>query len=439
MKKVINNITQPLNQLIRNAFAKADTRRYFYDDCVWNATTRSYDATSNRSRTYTIPINGYYTIRVYSAFTGGYGKVIGKFNKGETIQMNFAQSYVYSSWQTTGINITSSTRNVNEFVLNVSHDAIINGTSNDFIAGLAIGGGGTGISYIYYNGGNAYVRCNNGIAVGGGGRSNFASSYVSDGVRGYNGGNAYAWGTNVYAIGGGAGAGGGVDEYPNNVAFGGYAIVNDNVVSASYNEARMNNGIYSCGGSSTRKNSYSGGNGGCGGAGFIYESRDGNINIACGYGFWGDGGNEMGGSAHGGTSSLEANGTRLQSRGYGYFAGGAGVGDSRAYYNGVNGGNGGFYGGSGGYANNSSYIPVHNGNGGIGTYGFGGNGWYAGDGQLMGGSGDYGGNGLKAGTGTISNGTAIRHKSIVHTLPAFNKTGNNSIVIIEYGISQDNY
>ena len=428
MKKVINNITQPLNQLIRNAFAKADTRRYFYSDCVWNANSRGYDATSNVNRTYTIPINGYYTIRAYSGWHGSYGKISGKFQKGEVIAMNFTKTYTVYGWQATGVNITSAQKEEGEFRLSVNKDAIVTGTSDTFVLALGIGGGGNS-----KDGGYANVSCNNGIAIGGGGGSNFVSSYPADGIRGYNGGNAYAKGVNVYAIGGGAGAGTGTNK-----ALGGCAIVNDNIVTTSYNEARMSNEIYSCKGNSTAS-SGAGGNGGCGGAGFIYESRDGNINIACGYGFWGDGGNAMGGSAHGGTSSLGANGTRLQSRGYGYFAGGAGVGDSRAYYNGVNGGNGGFYGGSGGYANNSSYIPVHNGNGGIGTYGFGGNGWYAGDGQLMGGSGDYGGNGLKAGTGTISNGTAIRHKSIVHTVPAWNKTANDSMVIIEYGISEDNY
>ena len=89
VKKVINNITRPLNELISNAFAKTDTRRYFYNDCVWNATSRGYDATNNSIRRYTIPIDGYYTIRAYCGWRGSYGKIVGKFQKGEVLTMNF--------------------------------------------------------------------------------------------------------------------------------------------------------------------------------------------------------------------------------------------------------------------------------------------------------------------------------------------------------------
>lgn len=408
MKKVINNITQPLNQLIRNAFAKADTRRYFYSDCVWNANSRGYDATSNVNRTYTIPINGYYTIRAYSGWHGSYGKISGKFQKGEVIAMNFTKTYTVYGWQATGVNITSAQKEEGEFRLSVNKDAIVTGTSDTFVLALGIGGGGNS-----KDGGYANVSCNNGIAIGGGGGSNFVSSYPADGIRGYNGGNAYAKGVNVYAIGGGAGAGTGTNK-----ALGGCAIVNDNIVTTSYNEARMSNEIYSCKGNSTAS-SGAGGNGGCGGAGFMYEALGITLNASCGYGMWGDGGNVVGGGAKGGSGAIGSNGTMLVCGRRGYFGGGAGTTLT-------NGGVGGFYGGSGA-------------NGGIGTYGFGGNGNHGGDGQLIGGSGNYGGNGLKAGTGTISNGTAIRHKSIVHTVPAWNKTANDSMVIIEYGISEDNY
>lgn len=411
LKKVNNDISKPLNQLMREKLANdTDTRRYFYSDCVWNANTRSYDnaGSGNETRQYIIPINGYYTIRAYADYTGSYSKVVGKFSKGEKITMKFVNTYAQSSWRIIGVDITSNKKSVSTFKVQLDHDANITATGVNFISALAIGGAGNREIPNQLEGGNAIVRCNNGIAVGGGGSSNFATSYVTDGLKGYNGGSAYAWGSNVYAIGGGGGAG--VLSTNDNRGKGGNAYINGTAVTANYNESKMANAIYSCrGNDATSVGTIRGGNGGCGGAGF----NSGSSLAYCGNGIWGDGGNTIGGSSKGGDDS------NFDVGGYGYFAGG----------NGEYGGTGGFYGGS-------SWNWLQN--GGNGNYGYGGNGNCGGYGQLMGGSGNYGGNGLKAGTGSISNGTAIRHKSIVHTLPAFNRYGS-SVVIIEYGISQDNY
>jgi len=445
IKRINNNIARPLNELINSNWNKVDTRRYFYNDCYYDHNARSYvnAGNNNTTRTYTIPINGYYTIRAYYAPYGSYGKIIGKFSKGEVLTMSFGGMY-----------ITSSQRNTTTFYMGFGKNVTINGTTNDFIYALGIGGAGKRDA-----GGNVNVRCNNGIAVGGGGGSygsnQWRNGYFLGTLFGYNGGTARAWGDNVKALGGGGGAGTEIINVSNNYARGygngGKAFVNDNEVTTPCNISNLSfNRIYSCRGQNG--NNRYGGDGGTGGAGFVHPSRGDDIpsTTYAGTGLFSSGGNEVGGSARGAPMVNSYCGDIGDAR-WGFFEGGSKEFDIEISQwvntytpnkNGFDGAAGGFYGGNGGdagcrYAQSNG--TLHKGNGGTATYGFGGYGYYGGDGQLKGGDGNYcGGNGLKAGTGNIVNGTAIRHKSIVHTLPAWNKHGS-SIVIIEYGISTDNY
>lgn len=386
VKKINNNIARPLNEFFNSMWNRVDTRRYFYNSSIWDSTNRTYTYTNSNSRLYTIPINGYYTIRAYMGDGGSYGKIIGKFSKGEQLHIVIDNA--------TNIDVSSTKYNVNDFRINLALKAEVNAIGNSFISALAIGGSIKGSS-----GGHAYVRCNNGIAVGGGGTC--TNPNESGGwIYGTAGGNAYAWGNNVYALGGGGGAGNSSSGAGN----GGRAFVNDEEISTycTYNSLRTMQSGRGYSGSS-----YNGGNGGTGGAGSRVD------NIAQGY--YSYGGQYSGGSAKCG----------LNVAGYGYFAG--------SYYNKKgSAGSGGFYGGMT-WTNN--YMC----RGGTGLYGFGGMGYYGGDGQLKGGDGVYGGNGLKFGVGTTSNGNAVRHKSIIHTLPDWDKGPEDSIVIIEYGISTDNY
>lgn len=389
IKKINNNIARPLNEFFNSMWDRVDTRRYFYNDCYWDHDTRSYinAGNYNSTRTYTIPMNGYYTIRAYTKALGVYGKIIGRFRKGEQLSIEINSAF--------SINIFSANRTLKEFQIYLSSGvANVNGTSSDFIAALAIGGSGADTS-----GGWAYVRCNNGIAVGGGGGCSDPNS-TGGWVYGYNGGTAYAWGNNVYALGGGGGAA----NSSSSIHEGGNAFVNDEEITTycSYNNTQPLRS-----GRGYPGDKYYGGNGGTGGgSSYSYAAR----------GYYSNGGQYTGASARGGSNNEYGNG---------YFEGG------KMNYRGYTAGRGGFYGGEA-YNDNSS--------GGIGTYGFGGGSskYYGGDGQLKGGDGRYGGNGLKPGVGNVRNGNAIRHKSIIHTLPAWNKFGS-SIVIVEYGISKDNY
>ena len=390
VKKINNNISRSLNELINSNWNKVDTRRYFYNDCVWDGNNRKYTGTNSNTRFYTIPINGYYTIRAYTGNYGSYGKIIGQFVKGEQLRIDINDAYF--------INISSTRHNINNFHVNLSFNANINGVGTGFVSALALGGGGAGAGWL--SGGNAYVRCNNGIAVGGGGGCSDPNS-TGAWIYGGAGGSAYTWGDNVYALGGGGGAGNTSSYGPGN---GGKAFVNDEEVNTycSYDNSQVLRSGRGYNGSN-----YNGGHGGVGGAG-VYVS-----NVAKGY--FSSGGQYNGGSGKSGCNVS----------GYGYFAGDFSYFSDKCSY-------GGFY---GGWTLTNNYYC----NGGIGRYGFGGSGYHGGYGQLKGGDGVYGGDGLNPGVGTTANGTAIRHKSIIHTLPAWNKGYSNSIVIIEYGVSKDNY
>ena len=388
VKRINNNISRPLNELMNGIWNRVDTRRYFYNDCVWDNNNRTYVNTNTTytSTTYTIPISGYYTIRAYVGNYGSYGKVIGQFAKGERLGI-----YIGGA---NSISISSSRHSMSNFYISLTTGATVNAIGNGFISALAIGGAS------YYNmGGSARVRCNNGIAVGGGGGC--SNPDASGGwIYGEDGGSAYAWGDNVYALGGGSGA---HNSSVYNRPVGGNAYVNDKEVTTycSYNNS---NALQS--GRGYQGNNYYGGNGGSGGGGSSGGSG--------GRGYYSYGGRFVGGSGKGGNNSGS----------FGYFAG--------ASINGSNAGSGGFYGGS-------TWANYSGARGGNGKYGFGGDGNRGGDGQLKGGNGIYGGNGLKPGVGSSSNGNAIRHKSIIHTLPAWHKNGYSSIVILEYGISKDDY
>lgn len=423
VKRINNDISRPLNILIMSALNMVDTRRYFYSNYYYNYADRNYISTSNTTRTYTIPINGYYTIRAYQNTYGSYGKIIGKFTKGEVLTINFGNN-----------SVISSKRDTNTFYMDFGYNVIINGTSDDFVYALGIGGSDR------KDGGNVNVRCNNGIAVGGGGGCVFSSvsGYQSYVLHGKNGGTARAWGINVRALGGGGGAGYD-DIYYNNSyhdlgGAGGAGYIND---------------VYTSSGG--RGNETRGGSGGCGGAGYVRQysqSYDPDISTGIGSGTYCSGGYMVGGSAKAPPTASSYFGSLGASKN-GYFEGGIGnfltvseYSSSTTYLpdsNGFNGGNGGFYGGRGGAPGNTKNNSLHYGNGGSSIYGFGAYGYYGGNGQLQGGSGDYkGGSGLNPGSGNSSTGTAIRHKPIIHTLPLWGSCGY-TVVIIEYGVSNANY
>ena len=171
VKKINDNMSMPLDKMLMTIFS-GGLRQYIYE-----------------TQNYTIPFDGEYTIRAYCGAYGSYGKLVCKCKKGEilSITMNTNNS----------ITITSNLRDTNTFHINLAKDSYVNGNSANSIKGIAIGG-----AEINADGGNAYIRCNNGIAAGGGGSGGATNA------GGYNGGAAYSYGTNVYSLGGGGGGGG---------------------------------------------------------------------------------------------------------------------------------------------------------------------------------------------------------------------------------------
>lgn len=448
VKKINGNLSIPLDELLMNLFG-AGFREYIY-----------------ATRTYTVPMSGIYTIRAYCGTYGSYGKVVKQFTKGEILTITITG--------TTQVTITSNLQGTSVFHINLTQHSYVNGNSVDGIKAIAIGGSGDGIA-----GGNAYVRCNNGIAAGGGG-----SGANSDDSSGFAGGTAYAYGVNVYALGGGGGGAG--SENVNAVGAGGGAYINGTSITTycSSNKTTLTSGKGYAGGkgyvySSANYRGGSGGNGGCGGgAGYRCFNTASNGNAlttqAGGAGYFSYGGCPNGGSARGGdmisAGSLYIGVPAAFVSPAGYFVGGKG-----AYLKA--GGEGGFLGGRGASASNTE-ASTTGGAGGYSPYGIGGAGGdvesryqniaayggKGGDGKICGGeggaatygrtstsnstanhTGGTGGNGFypgRGGKGVVTNGDdgmAITNNMLIGTAPLKTMTSTTSIVIIEYGNSPEDF
>ncbi len=392
--KINDNMSMPLNEFFCQ-FLAGGYRQYFYE-----------------TQMYTIPFSGTYTIRAYCGTYGSYGKIVGKFTQGEVLTITITG--------TTSITVTSDLQGTSVFHINLGKNANVNGNSPSYIKALAIGG-----AQINTAGGHAYVRCNNGIAVGGGGSG-------GDGARnnattnGYAGGNAYSWGINTFSLGGGGGGAGfnstydvagvggvGGSAYINDAALTGYCSPTTlqsgkgyNGVNATYN---ANNGCRCFAGP--------GGNGGCGGGmgnhrgntssmggSYIpYKYGSANSMPIGGKGYFSDGGYINGASAKAGdigtmistenASNLVAKVNHSYCSPRGYFVGGKPLSTSS-----FRGGTGGFLGAAGysctsdnGSGSAGGYSPY--GFGGTGGSGFSYYGNYAayggkgGDGKIFGGNG----------------------------------------------------
>ena len=453
VKKINDNMSITLDQMLLKLIGG------FHRDYIYQTTT------------YEIPWDGIFTIRAYCGANGQYGKVVKKFTKGERLTIQIVDN--------TSVVITSNLQSTSVFHIQLTGmDANVNSNSADSIRAIAIGG-----AQLWYNGGNARVRSNNGIAAGGGG-SGGENSTSSTSYLGYAGGAAYAWGTNCYALGGGGG-GGGNSGYNNGGGVGGSAYINGTALTNYCNFINLASGKGYNGGASRNNSAKTcggfGGNGGCGGGsgkGVLNYNTTTAMNMG-GLGYFSDGGYMNGGSARGGDNGdLGRNGSNTafnvvnKSGAKGYFVGGSGMDafdyDVRNIKTG-NGGIGGFLGGQGG--NSYDDWGSHNssgGNGGYSPYGIGGNGGYGsgsnssnyyagngGDGKLIGGNGGNvygnmragnGGNGFYPGLGGYSNeiktgtdGIAMTSSSITTSFPIKGMTPTTSIVIIEAGDSMENF
>ena len=443
VKKINSNMSISLDELLTQILAGGQ-REYIYE-----------------SRTYTIPYSGVYTIRAFEGLYGSYGKVVKNFTKGEILTITISNG---------SLTITSNLQSTTVFHINLSKDSYVNSNSADSVRALAIGG-----AEIYKDGGNAYVRSNNGIAAGGGGAGGGNNSTNSSNTYyyiGHNGGAAYAWGNNVYALGGGGGGSGlsrnasnnqfgiGGNAYINGVALNDYCSINSLSSGKGYNgENSHSPSSWDYGGQ--------GGNGGCGGGcGFDrYEYNTTSAFMGGGFGYFSDGGYINGGSARGGDEIESVSRTSVNTMARspkGYFVGGHGGGSGN---NACAGGTGGFLGGVGAKAQH-----YNGGAGGYSPYGFGGEGGNTsesstnnsagkgGDGKIFGGqggsgyinsNGGNGGNGYYPGKGGImrspntgsngSDGIALTNNMIIGTAPLRGMTPTTSIVIVEYGDSPEDF
>ena len=435
--KINNNMDISLNELLLNILA-GGYRQYIYD-----------------SQRYTVPFSGTYTIRAYCGSYGSYGKVVKNFTKGEILTITITGN--------TAITITSDLQGTSVFHINLAKDSYVNANSVDGIKAIAIGG-----AIWQTAGGDAYVRCNNGIAAGGGGSGGINYGNATTKI-GYKGGNAYAYGTNVYALGGGGGGGGWNSSGNGAGGAGGNAFINgveltDYCGVTTLKSGKGYNGDSGHDGSTWTYGGY-GGNGGCGGGSGSHRC---DVNTTTtpwrvgGAGYFSYGGYRVGGSARGGNigsmHGIRNVASKVGEYGHpkGYFVGGVGL-DGSSYAGAPHiGGTGGFLGGCGG---NAGLRSGNGGKGGYSPYGFGGQGgkgfeasdyyYYGGaggDGKIFGGNSGVGpagelsagGNGYYPGIGS-PNGVALTNNIIMGTAPRSGMTPTTSIVIIEYGNSIEDF
>lgn len=478
VQKINDNMSIPLNELLTQ-FLAGGFREYIYEN-----------------KAYEVPFTGLYTIRAYTGYYGSYGKLVGKLEKGEKITIALSSN--------SSISITSDKKNTSEFGISLGLNSVVNGNSSNFKSGIAIGG-----ARANSRGGDANIRCNNGIASGGGGASGYYNGYETA----KKGGDARAWGNNCYALGGGGG-GGSSGKYPNSTipsaggtgGAGGKAFVNDieitdycsNSRTQTLKSGRGHNGETIAWGNASQYYNHgtSGGDGGCGGGAYAPYSNESYYSYGNGGAGYFSGGESChqyydsgsGGSARGGNGAFRRkNYTKFSSfePKDGYFAGGDGAQIDTITPSLINnasnhfqkGGVGGFYGGNGGKAFSSDDDAIFRaGDGGVGTYGIGGKGGLArayysnqssmkagngGAGKIKGGDGgditasygnqNYltagnGGNGFFGGAGgktsygnNGADGINIFTNRLIGTAPRFDKNKYDSIVIIEYGDSPEDF